>query len=107
MLWAGGVAVLIWAAGMVGALAAGNSDAAKGIIVKHCISCHEVPGFSNEALPTVEAPSLAAVANDPETYNEARLWQFLQQPHWPMTQFRLSPSDIDNLLAFITSLRGE
>jgi mono/diheme cytochrome c family protein len=99
--------VLVWLAGGPDALAAGDADAAKGIIAEHCVGCHEVPGFSSAGLPTVEAPSLGDVANDPNTYSEARLRKSLQQPHWPMTQFSLSPSDIDNLLAFIASLRSQ
>jgi len=107
MLPAGAIVALVWLAGATEPLAAGDADAAKGIVAEHCVSCHEVPGFSNEGLPTVDAPSFTAVANDPDTYGEARLRQFLQQPHWPMTQFRLSASDIDDLLAFIARLRGE
>ena len=51
------------------------------------------------------APPLQVFANDPTTYNEDRLRTSLRQPHWPMGQFRLSASDIDNILAFIAELR--
>lgn len=90
-----------------GAEAAGNPDAAKGLIAEHCSGCHAVPGYSAQGLPTVEAPSFQAMANDPDTYPEQRLRDFLWQPHWPMTQFRLSPSDIDNIIAYMKSLRTD
>jgi hypothetical protein len=45
------------------------------------------------------------MANDPEVYTEKRLRAFLQEPHWPMSGFILSPSDVDNILAYLTTLR--
>lgn len=89
------------------ARAAGDPDQAKGILVEHCAACHDVPGYDGQTLPTVEAPSLQAMADDPAAYPPERLRAFLVQPHWPMTQFRLSPRDIDNIMAFIDSLRAE
>ncbi len=94
--------ILAWS---TGASAAGDADAAKGLIVEHCIECHAVPGYGAESLPTVDAPSFDAIAAAPETYTPARLRSFLQKPHWPMGQFRLSPKDIDNVLAFIEATR--
>ncbi len=91
-----------WSAG---ALAAGDADAAKGLIVEHCIECHAVPGYGAHSLATVDAPAFDSIATAPETYTEARLRAFLQRPHWPMAQFRLSPKDIENVLAFIEKMR--
>jgi len=105
LLCAAAVLSLAWPTAQ--ARAAGDANAAKGLIAEHCAGCHRVPGYASEGLPTVEAPDFAAIADDPETYNDARLREFLQQPHWPMTQFRLSPGDIDNILAYIAALRGE
>jgi hypothetical protein len=44
------------------------------------------------------------IAKNQDVYSPARLRAFLQKPHWPMTQFILSPGDIDNILAFIEQL---
>ena len=86
-------------------LAAGDSNAAKGLIVEHCLSCHDVPGYqADRPAPELDMPSFQVFADDPGTYTEERLREFLRQPHWPMTQFRLSKSDIDNIIAFIESL---
>lgn len=90
------------------AQAAGDPNAAKGLIVEHCLSCHDVPGYqSSQPAPALDMPSFQAFADDPDRYTEERLRTFLRRPHWPMTQFRLSKSDIDNILAFIESLRRD
>jgi len=100
---------LIWAVALAlvtsEAKAEGEPDAAKAIVHEHCVACHLVAGYESERkTPAIEALSFAEVAADPDTYTPERLRRFLQQPHWPMGQFRLSPTDIDNLLAFIESL---
>lgn len=90
------------------ASAEGDADAAKGIVVQHCVRCHEVPGYASEVTdPKLGAPSFATIANDPQTYDQQSLKTFLRKPHWPMQGFILSNRDIDNLLAFIESLRKE
>ncbi len=86
------------------AKAAGDADQAKGIIAEHCTDCHEVPGYGKGGGATLEAPPLQVFAADSATYTEERLRASLRQPHWPMGQFRLSATDIDNILAFIAEL---
>jgi cytochrome c553 len=88
--------------------AAGDADAAKGIVVEHCVACHQVPGYSSEAgVAELGAPSFVSIAGDPQTYDPKQLKARLRQPHWPMQQFVLSERDVDNLLAFIASLREQ
>ncbi len=86
--------------------AAGDANQAKGIIAEHCADCHAVPGYGEGGGSTLEAPPLQVFADDPATYSEERLRTSLRQPHWPMGQFRLSATDIENILAFIAALRG-
>ena len=86
------------------ASAAGDADEAKGLVAERCSECHAVPGYSAEGLPTLEAPAFQTIADDPATYTEARLRASLLQPHWPMGQFNLSSSDIDNIVAYLKSL---
>lgn len=50
-------------------------------------------------------PPFRAIADEPAVYTRARLTSFLRRPHYPMRKFILSPSDIDNLVAFIEGLR--
>ncbi|MDP6706264.1 MAG: hypothetical protein QF893_07980 [Alphaproteobacteria bacterium] len=88
------------------ALAQGDPNAARGVVVEHCIACHEVPGYKpDRARPSVEAPAFQEIADDAETYTRSRLEDFLRRPHHPMTEYLLSPRDIDNLIAFIEGLR--
>lgn len=92
---------------IAGAQAAGDPNAARGLVAERCSECHAVPGYSSEGLPTVEAPSFQTMADDSDTYTEQRLRSFLRQPHWPMTQFSLSSSDIDDIIAYLKSLKAE
>lgn len=80
---------------------------AQAIIAEHCIECHRVPGFAEEARsPSVAAPDFQAIANDRKTYTVERLAAFLRRPHFPMREFILSESDIQKLIAFIEGLRA-
>lgn len=86
--------------------AAGNPDAATGLVAEKCTSCHEVPGYrARFERADLGAPAFETIARKPDVYTDERLTKFLQRPHWPMTQFILSPSDIDNILAFLRRLR--
>lgn len=88
--------------------AGGDADAAKGIVVEHCVACHEVPGYVSQAgTANLDAPSFVTIANDTKVYDPEKLKTLMRQPHWPMQQFILSERDVDNLLAFIESLRSE
>jgi len=90
------------------AWAAGDPDAVEGLIADRCTGCHKVPGYEARwQKADLGAPPFQAIADDPETYPPAGLRDFLQKPHWPMTEFILSPRDIDNVLAFIARLRGD
>jgi hypothetical protein len=40
----------------------------------------------------------------PAGYPEQRLPALLEKPHWPITAFMLSPSDIDTILAYLATL---
>jgi mono/diheme cytochrome c family protein len=88
------------------AFAAGDPDAIKGLFADHCSVCHAIPGYSaSPPAAGLAAPAFEAIANDPAVYTEERLRAFLQKPHWPMTGMILSPSDIDNFNAYLTTLR--
>lgn len=101
-----GMAIIAVVVGAAQAQAAGDAKAAKGLIVEHCISCHKVPGYVDVGRSeAIQAPDFQAIADDPGTYTEARLRGYLRKPHYPMRGFIFSPSDIDNLLAFIAGLK--
>lgn len=52
----------------------------------------------------VPARSFTTIAGDPDVYTQ-RLRASLEKPHWPMGGLILSPSDIDNILAYLATLR--
>jgi cytochrome c553 len=88
------------------ALAQGKPELARGIVAEHCTACHEVPNFhARHGRASVNAPSFQSIADQPKIYTRTRLEAFLRKPHYPMTKFVLSRSDIDNLVAFIEALR--
>ena len=98
--------------GAASARAAGDPDAAKGLVADHCVACHRVPGYEPRfrgrgqgPTPAVQAPSFEAIARDPSKYTAKRLRAHLRKPPWPMRGFVFSARDIENLVAFIEALR--
>jgi len=68
---------------------------------------HMTNNLATEEVAELGAPPFVSIANDPQTYDPKELQARLRQPHWPMQQFVLSERDVDNLLAFIASLRKD
>lgn len=102
-----GLGLLIAWQGRV-ALAAGDANAAKGLIANHCIKCHETPySKPGERTEAVDAPTFQTIADDSEKYSPAKLHEFLRHPHFPMQQFVLSKRDIENILAYLATLRHD
>ena|SRR5271166_5157098 len=83
----------------------GPADAAKGLVVAQtwCSNCHLVDPNSRSQANDV-APSFAAIARTPST-TSISLHAFLLTPHPPMPDYRLSTTEIDDLTAYILSLR--
>ncbi len=87
-------------------LPSGDARAARSLIAEHCIKCHLVLGFPSDRLqPAVKAPPFHVIANDPQRYPDQALRAFLRKPHYPMQGFVLSERDIDNIIAFLHTLR--
>lgn len=102
--------ILAWVLALLAAgpavAAGGDADAARGIVVEHCVPCHKVPGYNPEnGTPAVAAPDFQAIADAPDVYTATRLRVFLRQPHFPMQGLNFSATDIDNLIAFIAGLK--
>lgn len=93
--------------GALGRPALADAQSVRGLIAEKCISCHQVPGFPEDRRSqTLNAPAFIDIANRPDIYADERLRTFLARPHFPMRQFTLSRRDIDNIIAFIYSLRS-
>jgi mono/diheme cytochrome c family protein len=91
---------------MAGPAWAGDPRAPRGMIAEHCVECHRVPGFLDSARsPEIGAPDFEEIARDRKTYTAERLKAFLRKPHFPMRQFTMSESDVDNIVTFIFAIR--
>ncbi len=85
---------------------AGDPKAIRGLLKERCALCHDIPGLSSSRrTPSVPAPSFMAIANNPDMYPRERVRKWLRAPHWPMAGFILSQRDIENVLAFLDTLR--
>ena len=85
-----------------------DASSVRGIISERCIGCHQVPGFPQDRHSrSLTAPGFVEIANNPDVYSHERLQKFLARPHFPMRQFTLSQRNIQDLIAFIKSLKSE
>jgi len=81
----------------------GGPRAGAQLAQRWCASCHVVApeqlGTSSDAVPT-----FAAIAAKPQT-SEASLKAFIQTPHPRMPETAIGGRDLDDLVAYILSLR--
>ena len=100
-------AVLAFAAAIsFAATGASAASATRGkTLVQHeCASCHAAePG---EQSPNPKAPTFAAVANEPSA-TPYSLHVFLQTTHTTMPNFVIQSDDIDDIVAYIGSLKKQ
>lgn len=93
--------LLVMAAGQ----AAAAEAAGRGLAFARqwCVSCHQVEpgGAASDA-----APPFATVAND-SAVTEGGLRAWLIDPHPPMPNFNLSRGEIDDIVAYLNSLRRD
>jgi mono/diheme cytochrome c family protein len=92
------------AAGLLAAVPAQAFEAEAGHQLARlwCASCHQVePGGGTSDL----APGFQMIADDPARTPE-RLRTWLNDPHPPMPKLPLSRQEIDAILAYLDSLRG-
>jgi len=81
--------------------AAGDAVAGKDIATTWCGACHKMEGSTTA---TDVARPFAAMARDPEATAE-RLRAFLVKPHGEMPDLHLTRLEIENLIAYIESLK--
>lgn len=81
----------------------GDPSAGRRLSATWCANCHRIaPGGPGPA--TDAAPSFPAIAAMPHATSMS-LRVFLQTPHPNMPDFRLSRQEIDDVVAYILSLR--
>lgn len=94
--------ILLAAGGLAQAAQRGDVGAGRKIAQTWCASCHIV-GPTKQAVSN-GAPSFSAVA-DMKSTTWMSLTVFLRTPHFPMPNFQLGNDQIDNVIAYILSLR--
>ncbi len=93
----------VWAPG---AHAAGDPNGAKSIVAGFCVNCHEVPGYkARHGRATVNAPPFQTMADNPKAYPRDRIYGALRKPHYYMRGMTMSEQNIQDIIAFIESLR--
>ena len=87
-----------------GSANAQRADAAAGsrLAGSVCSNCHVVRDGQRAGMDS--APTFAALAQDPAMTNE-RLRRFLNQPHSQMPPIQISRGEIEDLIAYIRTLR--
>jgi mono/diheme cytochrome c family protein len=80
-----------------GPIAAGRS-----IAQTWCVNCHVVT--ATQTTGSDQAPTWPGIASRPGITAET-LRSFLEKPHGKMPDFKLSGQDIDNVVAYILSLK--
>ena len=97
------VAAAMLAGGPVAAQRAGDPEAGRRLAEAWCSNCHVIgPGASGPASDAV--PTFPAVARMPST-TAMSLRVFLQTPHSRMPDLQLSNEHMDDVIAYILSLR--
>ncbi len=97
-------AALALVAGAAMAQKAGNAAAGHEVARTWCVSCHVVDAAQTTA-SAAGAPTFAAVAAMPST-TAATLHGFLNAPHPPMPNYQLSNTQIDDVAAYVLSLKA-
>ncbi len=82
---------------------AGNSKAGHALARTWCVSCHVVDSAQKSA-STSGPPTFMEVAMMPST-TTLSLHAFLTAPHAPMPDFQLSRQQIDDVTAYVLSLK--
>jgi mono/diheme cytochrome c family protein len=85
-------------------IAMGDQQAGRVVVQKRqCTQCHErEPALAKTKL---RAPTFQEMAKTPERYSVDSIKMFLQDPTHPMKSIVLSDREIDDIIAYIRSLK--
>ena len=89
--------VALWS----GVALAGEPANGQKVAERWCVSCHTV---SSDSTARDIAPPFSVIARD-SAYDRDRLLQVLSDPHPPMPRVHLSREELDDIIAYIGSLR--
>jgi mono/diheme cytochrome c family protein len=96
--------IIFWAAlccspGMASAATRGET-----LAQQWCAECHATK--AGQQSPNPKAPAFTAIANEPSA-TDYSLRVFLKTTHATMPNFKINSDDIDDLVAYIRSLKGK
>lgn len=84
--------------------AQGFGDPAAGHVIAsaECAQCHRISERDND--PNRTPPDFGAVANMP-SFTELSMLVFLQTPHGQMPRLQFTRTELDDIIAYLASLR--
>jgi len=80
----------------------GDPSAGRTIASALCAQCHRV--MAQDIDPNRTPPDFGAVANMP-SFTELSMRVFLQTPHGQMPRYQFSLAELDDIIAYLASLR--
>lgn len=83
-----------------GAKIYGNADRGKAVTAMWCANCHGSSTTANDRVPT-----FTSLAADPN-HTDAAIRAFLMQPHKPMPPLELGTQQIEDIIAYLHTLRA-
>lgn len=99
-----GISLAILAPPAVAQDQAGSIEAGRAIAQETCVECHVLGRMKGNENPGIGRP-FQDIANSGMT--ELGLRVFFRSPHRDMPNFRFTPQETDDLVAYILSLKGE
>ncbi len=86
--------------------AADMGDPQRGLVYakKACSDCHAVE--KGEVSPNIKAANFSAIADSPGMTERALVVWLQSSHHATMPNFMIAPDDLDNVIAYIMSLRA-
>jgi mono/diheme cytochrome c family protein len=98
-----GLGLAIFAGGSVQAAELGDIDAGLQFAAQHCAGCHDITTI-NPMTTGSGVPTFATVANN-SGITRTSLVVWMQTSHPGMPDLILEPQDLDNVIAYILSLK--
>jgi len=83
---------------------AADQASGKALAQKLCVNCHIVAPDGAQGSVEPGIPSFMAIANKPDQ-DATKLRAFILNPHPPMPAVQLTTHELDNLVAYVLTLR--
>lgn len=94
--------MMVAGSGQAPAQGFGDPSAGRTIAAAVCAQCHRISERDND--PGRTPPDFGAVANMP-SFTELSMRVFLQTPHGEMPRLQFTQTELDDIIAYLASLR--